>query len=93
MGKHYIPQFYLRGFCTGNAIQAYDRSEGRHFGSQRKSVENETAMYPQKVEDYLAQQIEDPAKPAIESIREHKPISEPDRSALANCIIAMWKRV
>jgi hypothetical protein len=29
----------------------------------------------------------------IESIREHKPISEPERSALANYIIAMWKRV
>ncbi|MEN9659601.1 MAG: hypothetical protein RL571_3066 [Pseudomonadota bacterium] len=50
-------------------------------------------MYTEEIEQYLANAVEDPAKSAIEKIRDRKPLTEDDRRALANYVIALWKRV
>ena len=93
MGHHYVPQFYLRGFSVNNTIWVHDRVEKRTFGSQPKTVANETNMYTEEIEQHLANAVEDPAKPAIEKIRERKRLTEDERQALANYVIALWKRV
>ena len=42
MGNHYVPQFYLRGFCRnfGRTIWVYDKLESRRFSTQVKSIAN-----------------------------------------------------
>ena len=93
MGHHYLPQFYLRGFSDGNTIWVHDRLESRTFGSQPKTVANETKMYTAELEQYLANVVEDPAKPAIERVRGRLPLTEAERGYLANYVVALWKRV
>ena len=93
MGNHYLPQFYLRGFSRDGALWAHDRKESRSFKSQPKAVANENAMYPPELEQLLANQIEDPAKSAIEAARAHQELSQPQREALARYIAALWRRV
>lgn len=93
MGYHYVPRFYLNGFAPNGAIWTHDRDERRSFLSQPKSIANETDMYPDEVEKYLASQIENPAKPGIEKIRSGALLDEGERLAVASYVIAMWKRV
>lgn len=93
MGHHYIPKYYLSGFTSGTTIWAHDRLERRSFASQPKSVANETDMYPNGVEEYLGSSVEDPAKNAIEKIRQFQEITELDRKAIARYIVSLWKRV
>ena len=93
MGNHYVPQFYLRGFTDGNTIWVHDRQNARSFLSQPKAIANENDMYPEEVEQHLANAVEDPAKPAIEKIRARDPPNETDRVALARYVITLWKRV
>lgn len=93
MGHHYIPKYYLGGFTSGTTIWTHDRLERRSFASQPKSVANETDMYPNGVEEYLGSTVEDPAKNAIEKIRQFQEITELDRKAIARYIFNLWKRV
>ena len=50
-------------------------------------------MYPNGVEEYLGSTVEDPAKNAIEKIRQFQEITELDRKAIARYIFNLWKRV
>lgn len=50
-------------------------------------------MYSGKVESYLANSIEDPAKAAIEAIRTQRDLTPDLRHALAKYILMLWKRV
>ncbi len=93
MGYHYIPRFYLRGFATEDAIWVYDKRAGRRFATQVKSVANETSMYSDDLETYLANQIEDPANSAIAKVRTRQELTREERIALATYIIVLWKRV
>ncbi|GAA4868999.1 hypothetical protein GCM10023332_21950 [Luteimonas vadosa] len=65
----------------------------RSYRTQVKSVANETAMYTVDLEAYLANEVESPAQPAIEKLRELTVLSGGEREALARYVIAMWKRV
>lgn len=93
MGHHYVPQFYLRGFSVNNVICVHDQLLRRTFVSQPKTIANETNMYSYKLEQHFADNIEGPANLAIKTIRERKPLTEVKRLALANYVIALWKRV
>jgi hypothetical protein len=93
MGKHYLPQAYLKGFENDERLWAYDRVEERSFRSQAKSVANETNMYSDELEGVLAARIEDPAKLAIDKARARQSIDEDDRRALATYAVCLWKRV
>ncbi len=50
-------------------------------------------MYPNGVEEYLGSSVEDPAKNAIEKIRQFKEVTELDRKTIARYIVNLWKRV
>jgi len=93
MGHHYVPRFYLRGFEENGAIWTFDKEKSRVFQSQVKSIANETAMYSEELESHLANEVEDPAKPALERVRARKQLTTSDRLALAKYIVALWKRV
>ncbi len=93
MGHHYVPRFYLRGFAIDEAIWAYDKHINRSFSTQVKSIANETGMYSDELEDHLATQVEDPAKPAILKLRAKERLTPEERLALAKYIVVLWKRV
>lgn len=93
MGKHYVPRFYLDGFTANGRLWTHDKRDGRSFLSQPKSVANESDAYPDDVEQYFANEIEDPAKDAITKARLLQPLTLSDRDALADYIVSLWKRV
>lgn len=93
MGHHYVPQFYLRGFTQDGRLWVHDREARRSFPSQPKAVANENDLYTEELEQHLANEIEDPAKGAIEAIRARIAPTGSAREALARYIVALWKRV
>jgi hypothetical protein len=93
MGKHYVPRFYLDGFTSNGRLWAHDKVAGRSFSTQPKSVANESDAYPDDLERYFANEIEDRAKDAIVKVRRLQPLSSADRDVLADYIVSLWKRV
>lgn len=93
MGKHYIPQFLLRGFTDEGELYAFDKVRNQWFRSQPKSVANERDLWPDEVETFITEKVEGPAKEAIERLRRRVSLTEQDRWALARYIAFLWKRV
>lgn len=97
MGYHYVPQQYLRGFCVENSdsqIVAYDKKERRFFQTHVKNVAQEGGFYDDETEHQLATCVEDPAKPAIDSLRAgSRNLDLQDRRHLAFYAAVMLKRV
>lgn len=93
MGHHYVPQFYLRGFEAQGGIWTYDKLGGPSFATQVKSIANETGMYSEELESFLANKVEGPAKPALSKIRAKEMLSPEERISLAKYIVILWKRV
>lgn len=93
MGKHYIPQFLLRGFTHEGALYAFDKLKNQWFRSQPKSVANERDLWPDEVETFITEEVEGPARDTIERVRNKEPLSPQDRVALARYIAFLWKRV
>jgi hypothetical protein len=96
MGDHYIPQYYLSGFSSLNEpskIWVYEKGSERKYLSTLKNVANENKRWPKEVEKYLANQIETPAKPILQKIRNKKPITRDDKDVLATYIVVMLERV
>lgn len=93
MGKHYIPQFLLRGFTHEGALHAFDKARTQWFRSQPKSVANERDLWPDEVETFITEEVEGPARDAIERLRQRESLTEQDRWALARYIAFLWKRV
>jgi hypothetical protein len=95
MGNHYIPQYYLRGFCEkfGRTIWVYDKHDARSFPTQIKSVANICNLYPQELEKYLSEDIENPANQVLEKIRNGQNLTQAEKIALSSYIAVMWKRV
>ena len=93
MGKHYIPQYYLLGFCHEGLLWVHDRIENRSFRTQRKQIGHETKIWPQEVEDHLTQEIENPANPVIDKVRNLLSLDQSERRLLAKYIYTLWRRV
>ncbi len=96
MGKHYVPQYYLKGFTEPHApafIWVYDKVTARIFRTNVKNVAHETDYYPDDVEQYLANSIEGPAQSVIDKIRQHEPLTPHDKARLAAYMVVMLKRV
>jgi hypothetical protein len=95
MGDHYIPQYYLKGFSGdgGKTVWVYDKSSRCRFATQVKSIANERGFYSPDVESYLADHVEEPAKPVLEKIRKRLQISTEDKQALSAYMICMMTRV
>jgi hypothetical protein len=95
MHNHYVPQYYLRGFCRdfGHELWVYDKQEARKFPTQIKSIANICGFYPPELEKYLSEDIEGPANRVLEKIRNREPLTPTDRITLSSYIAVMWKRV
>lgn len=93
MGKHYVPQFFLQGFARNGRLLVFDKTKAKWFPSQPKSVANEGDLWPDEIESFVTENIEDPAKHAIEKLRNRLQLSQQDRAAMAHYIAFLWKRV
>lgn len=96
MGYHYVPKAYLRGFCVEGSdtqIEVFDQKQQRHFRSNVDNVAQEKGYYDEETEHQLATLIEDPAKPAIDLLREGRDIGDDDRLNLAVYAAVLLRRV
>ena len=95
MGDHYVPRYYLKGFSQndGKTIYVYDKTDHRCFGTQVKSIANETNYYSPQVEAYLANTIEAPANDVLKKIRDRVKISINEKQILSAYMTCMIKRV
>lgn len=93
MGKHYVPKFYLRGFARADRFTVFDKDAQRWFESQPKSVAHEVDLWPDEVETFVTETIEDPAKEVIDLLRNKQSATEEERHRLARYIAFLWKRV
>jgi len=93
MGTHYVPKFYLRGFAKSDRFAVFDKEARRWFHTQPKSVANEVGLWPDELETFVTESIEEPAKDVIDRLRNKGPISEDERHRLARYITFLWKRV
>jgi hypothetical protein len=93
MGKHYVPQFLLRGFTDNGKLFVYDKVRALWFSSQPKSVANEADLWPDEIETFITETVEEPARNAIERLRQKLHLTKQERLALARYIAFLWKRV
>ena len=95
MDNHYLPQYYLRGFCQdfGRTILVYDRQETRKFATQVKRVAKICNLYPPELEKYLSEDIENPANRVLDKIRNRELLTPSEKITLSSYISVMWKRV
>jgi hypothetical protein len=95
MGHHYLPQYYLKGFTetVDNVLWAYEKGTGHKFNSQIKNLANITNFYSRETEQYLANDIEEPANAVLDKIRGRHLINDNDKNVFAEYMSVMWKRV
>jgi hypothetical protein len=95
MGHHYLPQYYLKGFTetADNVLWAYEKGTGLKFNSQIKNLANITNFYSRETEQYLANDIEEPANTVLDKIRGRHLINDNDKNIFAEYMAVMWKRV
>ncbi|MCR9133839.1 MAG: DUF4238 domain-containing protein [bacterium] len=70
MGRHYIPREYLRGFQIPNEskVYAYDKT-GNSFPVSIEKIAQETSMYSDETEEFLNNDIEQPANKLLKRLR------------------------
>jgi len=96
MLTHYVPLHYLRGFVKQGEreiIWVFDKTTGHSFATQPQNVAAEHDYYPEEVEQFLANLIEDPCKRVLCRIREDLLFSVEDKNEFSHYILAMIRRV
>jgi len=94
---HYVPRHYLRGFSRFDGerliIWAFEKEGGRGFATQPENIALETDFYPENVEAYLANVVEEPSRQILETIREERSFAASDKEEFSRYTLAMIRRV
>jgi hypothetical protein len=96
MGDHYIPRFYLKGFVTSedsDFLIAFKKDEKRSITVSTANIALENGLYSKEMEQYLANEIEEPANKVIRKIIESQVIGSEDKLTLSKYLMVTWKRV
>lgn len=96
MGKHYVPQEYLRAFAEHSdpdQIWMFDKASKAWRRAAIAKVAQERDYYPADVEEKLNKQVEVPANLALKQLRDREVFTSQDRAALGNYIAVMTMRV
>lgn len=96
MGKHYIPQQYLRAFATPDKpthVWMFDKQRGEWSHAATKKVAQQHDYFSAELEKRLAEEIEAPGHAALRELRGGGAPSAGEREALANYIAVMLMRV
>ena len=96
MGHHYIPQHHLRGFAISSEtskIWVYDKKQHELKLLPIKNIAQSAYFYPDKDEEFLAQNIEGPAQPILKKIQVNShDISIEEKKLLSTYIVSMILR-
>ena len=96
MGQHYLPKYCLDGFTdspTSSNIWVYEKGSNQIFKRPIKTVASENKRWPKSTEKYLANQVEEPANPVLDKIRNRQPITQGDKDVLSAYMVVMLQRV
>lgn len=96
MGQHYVPQYYLEGFCDPLKpanIWVYEKGRQESRRIPVKVVASENDRWPSDTEQYLANEVEEPANPILRKIRARQTITRSDKEILSAYMVVMLKRV
>jgi hypothetical protein len=96
MGYHYVPKYYLLGFCqtsSSELIVRYEKGSRDVLKTTVNNVAQETGFYSPEIEDFLASNVEGPANVVLDKIRACEAITDDDRFTLCVYMVAMLKRV
>lgn len=96
MGDHYIPRYYLRGFCSleqPNLITRLAKSTGDVLATDLKNVAQENDFYSKDIEEYLSNEIEGPANGVLERLRGQNRLGSTEKPIFARYLTALLKRV
>jgi hypothetical protein len=98
---HYLPQFYLEGFCRNGGLWVYDRDRDEFrfqtpkntaLKSHYYSVEGANGSKRTDIETYLSQ-VENRASQVMAKLLTQQAITEPERAAFALFVAFMMNRV
>ena len=91
--NHYVPQAYLKGFATADGkIFMYFKTQEKVIHTSLFNVANELHYWSDEIETFLANEVEEPANPVIEKLRQKQPISVDEKFLLSCYMITMVKR-
>jgi hypothetical protein len=96
MGKHYVPQEYLRGFgdlADREQIWMFDKRSGEWSRAAIAKVAQQRDYFSPSVEELLNKEIEAPGHIALKRVRKKEPFTPNDRVALGNYIAVTVMRV
>lgn len=96
MGRHYLPQRYLRHFAVPgepDMIWMYDKRSGKASKLAIKTVAQSPDFYTDEDEQALAQRIEGPAEAPLNRLRDGQRIDVGQREVVAVYLESMTKRV
>jgi hypothetical protein len=96
VGKHYVPQEYLRGFSADDdrsTIWQYDKRACRWSRAAITKVAQERDFYPAEVEVELERHVEGPGHRALKTLRGGAVLSPSERDELLLYIAVMLMRV
>ena len=95
MGKHYVPQEYLRGFASPGErthVWMFDAQTSLWSHAAIKQVAQEGDYYPPEVESRLAHEVETPGHEALSVLRTGGQLSASQREALGYYVAVMVVR-
>ena len=95
MGDHYVPKYYLKGFCPnfGTSIWVFDKVEKKNYQTQVKSVANETKLYTEYLETHLTEEVENPANSILAKIWRKELLAKSEKIVFSHYIYKLIKRV
>lgn len=96
MGKHYVPQEYLRGFGSSpdrTLIWMYDKRSSEWTNPAISKAAQERDYYPPEIEAELNQQIEGPGHKTMKALRAGQTLGSTEWSDLLLYIAVMLMRV
>lgn len=96
MGKHYVPQKYLKGFAVPedeNLVWMYDKQGRKWARPAIKHVAQQRGYFPEDVERRLTKEIETPGNAVLDRLRAGGRLDRNDRALLENYVAVMMMRV
>jgi hypothetical protein len=96
VGKHYVPQKYLRGFASPadtTRVWMYDKKVDSWSYAAISKVAQQADYFDPETESELAQTIEAPAHQILDKVRRREALSNAERDSLAAYIAVMLMRV
>jgi hypothetical protein len=98
---HYLPQFYLKGFCRGDHLWVYDRKENTVRKQTPANTAIQTNYYTLEDEDgnrntaieLMLAEIEGEAKPVIDKAALRQGLSDDDKQILSVFLAFLMNRV